>query len=117
MAAPKSRKKNKDDPATGGANDMRAELDALRQEVKALRETRAKEERESAAAEAEKKAKGAKSAQKAEPKPGLKAQLEDVEQTLKDFAGDAEKEIIARPIVSVAVAFFAGLIIGRLISR
>lgn len=110
-------RKKENDPATSEANDLRAELDALRQEVKTLREARAKEERESAAAETEKKAEGADGAKRAEAQQSIKAQFEDLEQTLKDVAGDAEKEIIARPIVWVAVAFFTGLLFGRLISR
>ena len=70
-----------------------------------MREARAKEERESSTGKAEKQTTAGKRAKKGEPKPSVKEQLEELERTLKDFAGDAEKEIVARPIVSVAVTF------------
>ena len=46
-----------------------------------------------------------------------RAELSDLEKAIEDLVKAAEDEITDRPVISLAVAFFLGLLIGRLTGR
>ena len=84
------------------ADALREELNAARKNEKPSDQTGSTEERPSP-----------------EPEAATEAQstAEDLQQVLKDLAESVESEVKERPLISVAVAFVLGLVIGRLISR
>ena len=94
---------------------MRQEIEELRKEIEALRRARGEPKKPAGRA-----AKG-KQAEAAMGEPTVidkaRSELSDLETAIEDLVKAAEDEITERPVVSLAVAFLAGLLIGRLLGR
>jgi hypothetical protein len=87
--------------------DLRAEIEALRREIAALREHGAgTENSESVAEEAPE-----------EDSPGLVEQLHALAREIADFAEGTEKGVVNHPLTSVLGALVLGILIGRAIHR
>ena len=88
--------------------DLRAELEALRREISAMRaERKARAGADEAAAEG-----AAESAAS-----NLVEQLRMLAQEISAFAEDPEKGVVNHPLTSVLGALVLGIVIGRLIHR
>ncbi len=94
-----------------GRDRLRKQLEELRAEMRSLKEAQEKAGRQNPPESADAK-------QQAQDTSGPELQAADetfdLEQSLKDLADIGEKEIAANPIPAVAVAFFLGLVVGRL---
>jgi hypothetical protein len=91
-----------------GDADLRAEIEALRREIAAMRaERKAKIDPEEDAAES-----AAESAS-----GNLMDQVRTLAQEISAFAEGTEKSVIDHPLTSVLGALLLGILIGRLIHR
>jgi ElaB/YqjD/DUF883 family membrane-anchored ribosome-binding protein len=88
--------------------DLRAELEALRREISALRAER-KVKMDADEAEAQSAAESAAG--------NLVEQLRTLAQEISAFAEDPEKGVVNHPLTSVLGALVLGIVIGRFIHR
>jgi len=88
--------------------DLRAEIEALRHEIAALRS-----ERGAGATASESAAEAAPGADS----PGFVEQLHALAHEIAAFAEDTEKGVVNHPLTSVLGALVLGILIGRAIHR
>ncbi len=94
---------------------MRQEMEELRQEVEALRRSRSGPKKPAAGTARGKRAEA--SMVEATVIDKARSELSDLEKAIEDLAQAAEDEIAERPVISLALAFLAGLAVGRLLGR
>jgi hypothetical protein len=87
--------------------DLRAEIEALRREIAALRERATGAENSDSAAEAAPE----------DDSPGFIEQLHALAREIADFADGTEKGVANHPLTSVLGALVLGILIGRAIHR
>jgi len=100
----------KDKQIMAARKTTRQEIDELRREIEELRRTRSGP-RKAAAGKGRGKQAEAGMVERA------RAEFSDLEKAIEDLVKAAEDEITDRPVISLAVAFFLGLLIGRLTGR
>ncbi|MDA4845140.1 hypothetical protein [Hoeflea poritis] len=87
--------------------DLKSEIEAMRQEIAALKDART-------ADEIDRKKKPGRKVDKEKKLAGEETTLPaDVEQALKDILAQGEKEVTERPLLAVGLAFALGVMLGR----
>ena len=94
---------------------MRQELEELRQEFEALRRSRSGPKKPASGRSRGKKAEASMVEETVIDK--ARSELSDLEKAIEDLVKAAEDEITERPVVSLGIAFLAGLLVGRLLGR
>ena len=87
--------------------NLRAEIEALRREIAAMRAEQA----------ATDKVSGGNMEAHAETSPNLTDQLRNLAHEISTFTEDAEKNIVEHPLISVLAALVLGILIGRATRR